>query len=266
MRLEDGIQSAARYDLRCGDAIVELGNIIKEGYSENVGMVLADPPYGVTRNKFDNKIPMANLWSLLTEIAAHNTPVVLFSQQPFTSELIAHSMGKPLEFKTELIWEKKSPSGHLNAKIYPMKAHENILVFCKGKPRYYPQYKPSETPVTSHGGYNGTPNYGKFDPQRKDFSERDFHYPRDVLLAEDFPNVKGRGQLHPQQKPVELLRYLIRTYTNEGETVLDFSMGSGSTGVAAAMEHRNFIGIEIEESYYNIARERIGKAYEEANP
>lgn len=227
----------------------------------SIGMVLADPPYGLTQTEFDRKIPFEPLWDAFGTLLRRNGAVVLFSQQPFTTELIC---GAKREFtmRTEWIWEKKSPSGHLNSAIYPLKAHENILVFCREVPTYYPQ-KLDDEPVTSHGGNQKTKNYGKFDPQKKDYSVRRGRYPRDVLRASDFPNVKGRGQLHPQQKPVNLLRYLIRTYTQPGETVLDFSMGSGSTGVAAIMERRDFIGIELSEDYYNVAKKRIGKAMEE---
>ena len=228
------------------DALVGMSEI-PDG---SVDLCLTDPPYGLTQVEHDVPIPLKPMWEQLRRVMKPNGAILLFSQMPFTARLVSSNYE---DFRYEWIWEKVSPSGHLNAKKMPMKAHENICVFYRTLPVYHPQMSVGKT-HNSHTGNFDTENYGRFDPKAKDLSKRNEYYPRDVLK---FGNVKGRGQLHPQQKPVDLLRYLIRTYSNEGDIVLDFTMGSGSCGVAAVQEGRDFIGIELNGKYFQSARERI---------
>lgn len=233
------------------DALVGLADI-PDG---SVDLCLTDPPYGLTQVKSDVPIPFKPMWEQLHRVMKPNGAILLFSQMPFTARLVSSNYD---DFRYEWIWEKVSPSGHLNAKKMPMKTHENICVFYRKLPTYNPQMTLGAV-HNSHTGNLGTENYGEFDPKEKDLARRAEYYPRDTLK---FANVKGRGQLHPQQKPVDLLRYFVRTYTNPGEVILDFTMGSGSTGVAAATEGRDFIGIELSERYFEIAQNRIREAYE----
>lgn len=183
-------------------------------------------------------------------IVKDNTPIVLFSQMPFTATLVKSNF--PL-FKYEWIWQKQQGTGYLNAKKMPLKAHENILVFYKKLPLYNPQMRTGFKPYTCKSG-KGTSNYNKhISVVSTSDGER---YPIDILeFAYD------KQKLHPTQKPVALLEYLIKTYTNEGATVLDNCMGSGSTCVACINTNRNYIGFELNENYFNIAKERI-KTYE----
>lgn len=183
-------------------------------------------------------------------IVKDNTPIVLFSQMPFTATLVKSNF--PL-FKYEWIWQKQQGTGYLNAKKMPLKAHENILVFYKKLPLYNPQMRTGFKPYTCKSG-KGSDNYHEqISVVTVSNGER---YPIDILeFAYD------KQKLHPTQKPVALLEYLIKTYTNEGATVLDNCMGSGSTCVACINTNRNYIGFELNENYFNIAKERI-KTYE----
>lgn len=183
-------------------------------------------------------------------IVKDNTPIVLFSQMPFTATLVKSNF--PL-FKYEWIWQKQQGTGYLNAKKMPLKAHENILVFYKKLPLYNPQMRTGFKPYSCKRG-KGTSNYNKhISVVSTSNGER---YPIDILeFAYD------KQKLHPTQKPVALLEYLIKTYTNEGATVLDNCMGSGSTCVACINTNRNYIGFELNENYFNIAKERI-RTYE----
>lgn len=179
-------------------------------------------------------------------ITKDNTPIVLFSQMPFTATLVKSNF--PL-FKYEWIWQKQQGTGYLNAKKMPLKAHENILVFYKKLPLYNPQMRTGFKPYSCKSG-KGTSNYNKhINVVSTSNGER---YPIDIL---EFGYDKQK--LHPTQKPVALLEYLIKTYTNEGATVLDNCMGSGSTCVACINTNRNYIGFELNENYFNIAKERI---------
>lgn len=227
----------------------------------SIDCVLTDPPYGTTACKWDSVIPFEPMWKELKRIAKPKAAICLFGSQPFTTDLINSNR---IEFRYEFIWSKNQPTGAFNAQKIPMKAHENILVFYSGLPTYNPQ-KTRRTrnelkrfmhqPSTAHIRNSV---YGDFVSRQRgrDATEK---YPHTLL---DFDVVNGRNGdkvPHPTQKPVELLRYLIRTYTNEGETVLDFTMGSGSTGVACELENRNFIGIEKDAGYFKIAEKRIAE-------
>lgn len=220
----------------------------------SVDMILCDLPYGTTRNKWDSVIPLDNLWKEYNRVCHDNTPICLFAQSPFNKVLACSNLKI---FRYEWIWEKTSATGHLNSKRAPMKAHENILLFYKKQPMYNPQKTkghPRKISTAIHKRNSKiTTNWGKYDLTSYDSTER---FPRDVIT---FPTDKQTLSLHPTQKPVDLLRYLIRTYIKENDIILDNAMGSGSTIIAALQEHRSYIGIEKDEEYFNLASERIEK-------
>lgn len=220
---------------------------MKQIPDKSIDMILCDLPYGTTaRNKWDCIIPYNELWKQYNRIIKDNGAICLFSQLPFDKSL---AMSNPKILRYEWIWEKSQGTGHLNAKKMPLKAHENILVFYKKLPTYNPQMTEGK-PYKCKSG-RGSTNYRV---QKSVITNNSgYRYPVDILR---FNSDKG---FHPTQKPVALLEYLIKTYTNECELVLDNCMGSGSTGVACKNLNRNFIGIEIDENYFNIAKERIGE-------
>lgn len=214
----------------------------------SVDMVLADLPYGTTRLPWDCDIPLEPLWKQYRRIC--RGPIVLFAQTPFDKVLGASNL-KALRY--EWIWEKSHPTGHLNAKRAPMKAHENILVFYERQPTYNPIKTTGHVRKTATKRRDETQVYGRqdFAPIAYDSTER---YPRSVL---QFPSDKQRSKLHRTQKPVALCEYLIRTYTDHGAVVLDNCMGSGTTGVACQNTGRSFIGIEKDPEIFAIAQERL---------
>lgn len=212
----------------------------------SVDMVLCDLPYGTTQNKWDSVIPLDALWAEYWRIVKPNGAVVLTAQPPF-DKLLGTSCLRHMKY--EWIWEKDQGTGHLNAKKQPMKCHENILVFYQKQCTYNPQMTEGRPYKQASG--RASQNYGA---QVSVVTENDgFRYPRSV---QRFPHDKD-VKLHPTQKPVALMEYLIRTYTNEGDTVLDNTMGSGTTGVACRNTGRKFIGIERDAGYFEIAQKRI---------
>ena len=231
-------------DIRQGDCL----ELMTEIPDTSIDMILCDLPYGTTRNKWDSVIPLNKLWKQYERIIKDNGAIVLFSQMPFSAELV-HSNLKL--FKYEWIWEKDNGTGFLNAKKMPLKIHENILVFYKKLPLYNPQMRTGFKPYKCKQGRHST-NYGAYEQGHITESNGE-RYPIDII---EFKKDSG---LHPTQKPVALLEYLIKTYTNEGETVLDNCMGSGSTGVACINTNRNFIGYELDEKYFEIAEKRINE-------
>ncbi len=234
-------------DLREGDCL----ELMKDIPDKSVDLILCDLPYGLTRNKWDSVIPLENLWDAYLRIVKPNAPILLFSQTPFTQKL-GSSCLKYLRY--EWIWDKSTPTGFLNSKKMPMKRHENILVFYKKCPTYNPQKTKGKPYICKNHGLSN--NYNSFKVYYETKNDG-FRYPQDIIRV---PRTRG---LHPTQKPVALLEYFIKTYTNEGDTVLDNCMGSGSTGVACVNTNRNFIGMELDENYFNIAKERINKVLEE---
>lgn len=222
--------------------------LMKDIPDKSVDMILCDLPYGTTRNKWDTVIPFPQLWEGYKRIIKDNGAIVLFSQMPFTAMLV-HS--NPKWFRYEWIWQKESGSGHLNVNKMPFKIHENILCFYRKLPTYNPQWEKGTPYVTTYSTHSS--NYGK---QRDNITTINDgrRYPVDVLKFN-----RDKQKLHPTQKPVSLLEYLIKTYTNEGETVLDSCMGSGSSGVACVNTGRDFIGMELNAEYFAIAKKRIEK-------
>lgn len=219
----------------------------------SVDLVLCDLPYGTTACKWDAVIPFAPLWAHYKRVIKSSGAVVLFGSQPFTSALV---MSNPAWFKLSLVWEKDKATGHLNAKKAPMRAHEDILVFYSAPPTYNPQMVDAGVPSNKSAKRtraSSAETYGKFNEYQRGGST--LRYPRSVLKMNTVNS--AHGVVHPTQKPVALMEYLIRTYTNEGDTVLDNCMGSGTTGVACVNTGRNFIGIERDEKYFAIAQARI---------
>ncbi len=221
---------------------------------KSVDLIICDPPFGTTRNSWDVVIPMDRLWEQWNRIARQKAPVLVFCQLPFLID-VAASNRKNLRY--EWIYEKTNATGFLNANRAPMKAHENVLVFYRNAPEYHPQMSSGEAYKKQPGRFTGT-NYGKVD-HRAITEYSGGRYPTDVIRFANSARTADNG-MHPTQKPVPLLEYLIRTYTNEGDVVLDPCMGSGSTGVACVNTCRSFIGIEKDAHYFAAARERIESA------
>jgi len=246
--------------LKGGDNILIYGDCLEEMKNikdKSVDMILCDLPYGTTACKWDTVIPFNELWLQYERVIKDGGAIVLTASQPFTSALI---MSNPKWFKYEWIWEKTRFTGNLNAKIMPLKAHESILIFGKGKINYFPiktiapfdkidKRKNINNSFVKDGScYNGSKAFENI--RTKDDGTR---YPTSIQKFKN-PN---NNLVHPTQKPVSLMEYLIKTYTNENEMVLDNCMGSGTTGVACKNTNRKFIGIEKDLNYYNIACERI---------
>ena len=228
-----------------GDCL-EVMKSISDG---SIDAIITDPPYGTTACKWDSVIPFDLMWEQLNRIIKPNGAIVLFGSEPFSSAL---RMSNIDNFKYDWIWDKHIPRGMQIAKYRPMQKHEMISVFCNGSINYYPIMTKRDKPVK-------VKNYGKSESSPLAYNDGEYRIythknPNSIIVDKWMPN---KGKKHPTQKPVDLMEYLIKTYTNENETVLDFTMGSGSTGVAAKNTNRNFIGIEQDEKYFNIAKNRI---------
>ena len=213
---------------------------------KSIDMILCDLPYGTTRNKWDTVIPLNWLWDEYNRVIKDNGAIVLTAQTPFDKVLGVSNIEN---LKYEWIWQKPSGTGHLNAKKMPLKNHENILVFYKKFPTYNPQFTEGKAYKARSG--RASSNYG---PQKSVTTQNNGQrYP---LSVQNFNKENG---LHPTQKPVALFEYLIKTYTNEGETVMDNCMGSGTTAIACMNTNRNFIGFELDKKYFELANDRIEK-------
>lgn len=214
-------------------------------------MICADLPYGTTQCKWDTIIPLDRLWQHYERVIKDRGVIALHAQTPFDKVLGASNL-KLLRY--EWIWEKGTATGHLNAKKAPMKAHENILIFYKKLPKYPPQMTTGHKPVNSYYTRRSGSCYAEADSISSGGGSVE-RYPRSVLRF----SVEKNG-VHPTQKPVELVEYFLRTYTDEGDLVLDNCMGSGTTGVACKRLGRDFIGMELDENYFEIAKRRIEEA------
>ncbi|AUR87542.1 DNA methylase [Vibrio phage 1.101.O._10N.261.45.C6] len=233
------------------------GDFLSQGMPCKVDMVLTDLPYGTTQAKWDTPVDLEDMWEWLSLITSDRTPTLLFAQTPFDKVLGASNIKK---LKYEWIWEKTAATGHLNAKKMPMKAHENVLAFLSDEvfhenvltfynklPEYNPQKTEGHKPTNSYTKHGSDGElYGKVKTGISGGGQTD-RYPRDVLK---FASDKQKLNLHSTQKPLELLRYFIRTYTNVGDTVLDFTSGSMSLAVACYLEGRNSVCIEQDEVQY----------------
>lgn len=218
----------------------------------SVDMVMADLPYGTTACKWDTIIPFESLWAEYRRVCKKNAAIVLTASQPFTSALV---MSNVKEFKYDWCWRKSNATGHLNAKKMPMRQHEDIVVFSQGRIGYTPQLfvKPSARSAQKSVKTKGS--YGDFEEGVFREIPEEMGYPRSVVDFSTAFHAREAG-MHPTQKPVALMEYMIRTYTNQGETVLDNTMGSGTTGVACINTGRRFIGIERDLAYFKIAQTR----------
>lgn len=219
--------------------------------SASIDACITDPPYGTTACSWDSVIPFAPMWAELRRIVKPKGAIVLFGSQPFTSALV---MSNPAMFSHEWVWDKKFAGNFVLAGSRPMKTHESISVFCAESPAYYPQMVKRDVPITGGGmSESGTIANGSFVALNRQYEEK---YPVSILK---YPRDLG-NTIHPTQKPVDLLRYLVRTYTNAGDTVLDFTCGSGTTGVACEIEGRNSINIDSDEHYCEVSRARMLRA------
>ena len=241
-----------------GDCLERMGEID----SGSVDMVLTDPPYGTTACKWDSIIPLEPMWEQLKRVIKPNGAIVMTASQPFTTTLIASNMGM---FKYEMVWAKNMPTGAFNAKNRPMKSHENVVVFCDGSTTYNPQMV--ERTEKELKRFMKEPVITKIkDSVYGDFNRKvlgrdaKMKNPNSLMLFNVVNGRSGEKVKHPTQKPVALMEYLIKTYTDDGETVLDFTMGSGTTGVACVNLGRDFIGIERDDSYFAISEKRIAEA------
>lgn len=233
-------------DLRHGDCL----ELMKSIPDKSIDMVLTDPPYGTTQCKWDTVIPFEPMWKELNRVIKDNGAILLFGSEPFSSNLRLSNIKM---YKYDWIWNKLRTSGSLNARRQPLRTHEVISVFYKKQCTYYPIMTTGKMQNKASGGAKDI--YGKSKQIRY---SSDQYYPRTILEFKACHNMTGK--VHPTEKPVELLEYLIKTYTTEGQTILDFTMGSGSTGVASKNLSRNFIGIELDDKYFQIAKDRIDKA------
>ncbi|MBX4266574.1 DNA-methyltransferase [Clostridium estertheticum] len=228
--------------------------VMKKIDDKSIDMVLCDLPYGTTNCRWDTVIPLKKLWEQYERIIKDNGAIVLFAQTPFDKVLGCSNL-KLLRY--EWIWEKTTATGHLNSKKMPMKAHENILVFYKSLPTYNPQKTYGHKPVNSYTKYidtqNNTEIYGKVSKEMSGGGNTD-RFPRDVQV---FSTDKQKCKLHSTQKPVSLCEYLIKTYTNKGDLVLDNCIGSGTTAVSCIDTNRDYIGIENDEEIFNTAVNRV---------
>lgn len=222
--------------------------IMKDIHDKSIDMILCDLPYGTTACKWDTIIPFEPLWEQYKRIIKENGAIVLTASQPFTSALV---MSNIKMFKYEWVWDKKIPSGMAYCRYQPMRKHENILVFCNGKTKYNPQLEQREKPIQAGGNSKSQiNNKGIETALKKTYTTKQ---PTTII-----PFMKIRQEaIHPTQKPVALFEYLIKTYTNEGDLVLDNCAGSGTTGVACQNIKRNFILIEKEPEYVAIAENQI---------
>ena len=233
-------------DLKHGDCL----ELMKEIPSGSVDMVLTDPPYGTTACKWDSVIPFEPMWEQLKRIIKKNGAIVLFGSEPFSSLLRVSNLKM---FKCDWIWEKSRPANHMLAKVQPLKIHEIISVFGSSKVNYYPQDLIEINKMTKQGSKVTDNNGGG--KRKSEYLQTHTNYPRSILRY-----ASESKTVHSTQKPVDLLEYLIKTYSNNGEVVLDFTMGSGSTGVACVNTNRKFIGIEMDDKYFEIAEKRIKDA------
>jgi site-specific DNA-methyltransferase (adenine-specific) len=221
----------------------------------SIDLLLTDFPYGTLnkRNAWDNVIDYEAFWKEALRICKPNAAIISTAAQPFTSVLISSNYR---DFKYTLVWEKSKATGYLNSKKQPLRAHEDIVVFYRKQPTYNPQMVQGK-PYDKGKAVRDTEAYGVQTKSVHVKNDTGLRYPRSVIY---FTTAESEGKHHPTQKPVDLFRWLIRTYSNEGDVILDPCMGGGTTGIASSLESRRFIGIEREEKYYAVAKERIEKA------
>jgi site-specific DNA-methyltransferase (adenine-specific) len=238
------------------DCLKAMDKLIEDGVK--VDTIITDSPYGTTACKWDTVIPFDAMWERLNKLIKPNGAIVLFGSEPFSSAL---RMSNIKNYKYDWVWEKDKVTGFLNSKKQPLRNFENILLFYKKQPTYNPQFTKKDPknirPKMKNREFKKRDVYSNF--KDGDFREQniDVAYPKQVLKFNQEKIGRGIERFHPTQKPVALMEYLIKTYTNENDLVLDFTMGSGTTGVACKNLNRSFIGIELDEKYFEIAKNRI---------
>lgn len=243
-------------DLYNGDCLEVMDKLIADGIK--VDSIITDPPYGTTACKWDSIIPFEEMWERLNKLIKPNGAIVLFGSEPFSSLLRVSNLKM---YRYDWIWEKSRPMGFLEAKNKPMKKHEIVSIFSQGKSSngcklrtpYNPQGLIKIDKKMKNGSHGDVVGYRKSRKNGTAYNQEFTNYPNSMLKFDSI-----QKPVHPTQKPVALMEYLIKTYTNENELVLDFTMGSGTTGVACKKLNRNFIGIELDKKYFEIAKERIG--------
>ena len=239
-----------------GDCLVEMQKL----ENQSVDLILTDLPYGTTACKWDNIIPYEPMWKELKRIRKEKTPIALFGNEPFSSHLRISNIN---EYKYDWKYKKLIASNFASAKYQPMKHIEDVMIFGKGVLNYYPikQERAQSGKSRIEAGYKYNSKKGGDFIGNIDRTVTDQDYDKNLKFPEDIQTFNNRAKgdrgYHPTQKPIKLLEYLIKTYTKENETVLDFTMGSGSTGVACKNTNRDFVGIELEKEYFDIAKERI---------
>ena len=225
--------------------------VMKSIPNASIDAIITDPPYGTTACKWDSVIPFEPMWKQLNRIIKPNGAIVLFGSEPFSSAL---RMSNIKNYKYDWYWKKNKKTNFLNARKMPMRQVETISAFFyKLGNTYNPIMEKRTSQKSGNKKYGNTKVYGKHSGNFKDNQS-------DYILPSNLIEINTERGLHPTQKPIALMEYLIKTYTNENETVLDFTMGSGSTGVACVNTKRNFIGIELDDKYFDIAKQRIGQA------
>ena len=249
-----------KYKLYQGDCLEVMDELISLGVKFDA--IITDPPYGTTACKWDNVIPFNKMWERVNKLIKDNGAVVLFGSEPFSSNLRISNIKN---YRYDLIWEKEQGTDFGNANRKPLKAHENISIFYKKQPTYNPQftkgkpYTDKRTNKREMAIKNNKLEHRNiiFTSETIPIENKGTRYPTTVIkVSREKGSMSG---YHPTQKPINLLEWLIKTYTNKGDLVLDFTMGSGSTGVACLNTNRRFIGIELDEDYFNIAKERLSK-------
>ena len=243
----------SKLNLMLGDCL----ELMKEIPDNSVDLVLTDPPYGTTACKWDSVIPLEPMWEELKRVTKPNSAIVLFGQEPFSSHLRLSNLDW---FKYDWIWEKSKCGSAFTSKYRPQSKHEIISIFGKGRVNYYPQMEEGEPYKRTRKVNNGDkPNNHKLGvTSESETVNTGYRYPSTVQFFQQ--KWRRQDQVHPTQKPVDLMEYLIKTYSNEGDAVLDFTFGSGTTGVACVNTNRKFIGIEQDEGYFKIAQDRIQAA------
>jgi len=246
-------------DLYNGDTLAIMDRLIEEGIQ--VDAIITDPPYGTTACKWDSVIDFEEMWIRLNKLIKPNGAIVLFGSEPFSSAL---RMSNIKNYRYDWIWEKDKVTGFLNSKKQPLRNFENILLFYKKQPNYNPQFTKKNIknirPRMKDRNFKKRDVYSDF--KDGDFREQDIGvaYPKQVLKYNQEKVGRGIVRYHPTQKPIKLMEYLIKTYTNENELVLDFTMGSGTTLVACKNLNRKGIGIELDKTYFDIAENRVNEA------
>jgi DNA modification methylase len=239
-------------NLWCGDCLEVLPRLVAAG---SVDFVLADVPYGQTQNDWDTPIPFGPMWAQLRRVTKPNAAIVLMAAQPFASKLICSNLD---DFRYDLIWQKNKPTGFLNAKRQPLRNHEHILIFYRSAPIYNPQKTKGHEPGHYAKRASKSENYGAYDST--EYGGSTDRYPLSILPIPIINN-DSADKVHPTQKPVDLMAWLIRSYTKPGATVLDFAAGVGTTAIAAMREGRQFMCIEKEQRFWEVTCERVRKEH-----